>query len=127
VLIATTYEHHLVVVGADAAIPEIREVLQSVTRDGDAGSFFECSPEEGEAALLHRYVAGGAPARYSLIHAKETGGLVTFDVALPRNYSKWYAFLPDDLLDQLACTVSFRTFYVPRFSLGLCREGGCGS
>ena len=96
-----TYEHHLVVVGADAAIPEIREVLQSVTRDGDAGSFFECSPKEGEAALLHRYVAGGAPARYSLIHAKETGGLVTFDVALPRNYSKWYAFLPEDLLDQL--------------------------
>ena len=35
-----TYEHHLVVVGADAAIPEIREVLQSVTREGDAGSFF---------------------------------------------------------------------------------------
>ena len=34
------FEHHLVVVGADAAIPEIREVLQSVTRDGDAGSFF---------------------------------------------------------------------------------------
>ena len=65
----------LVVVGADAAIPEIREVLQSVTREGDAGSFFECSPEEGEAALLHRFVAGGAPARYSLIHGKETGGL----------------------------------------------------
>ena len=56
---------------ADAAIPEIREVLQSVTREGDAGSFFECSPEEGEAALLHRFVAGGAPARYSLIHAKK--------------------------------------------------------
>ena len=53
---------------------------------------FECSPEEGDAALLHRLVAGGSPARYNLIHAKETNGMVTFDVALPRNYAKWYSF-----------------------------------
>ena len=112
---------------ADAAIPEIREVLQSVTREGDAGSFFECSPEEGEAALLHRFVAGGAPARYSLIHGKETGGLVTFDVALPRNYSQMVCVFTRGSARSIGSTVSVRTFYVPRFSLGLCREGGCGS
>jgi D-lactate dehydrogenase len=28
--------------------------------------------------------------------------MVTFDVALPRNYSKWHEFLPEDLLDQCA-------------------------
>ncbi|MDG1215023.1 MAG: D-lactate dehydrogenase, partial [Luminiphilus sp.] len=78
------YEHHLIVIGADAAIAEIRQVLHEVTRQGNAGAFFECSPKEGDAALLHRLVAGGSPARYNLIHAKETGGMVTFDVALPR-------------------------------------------
>jgi D-lactate dehydrogenase len=97
-----TYEHHLIIVGADSAISEIRDVLQTVTNDGDAGAFFECSPTEGESALLHRLVAGGAPARYNLIHAKETNGMVTFDVALPRNYAMWHRFLPEDLLEQVA-------------------------
>jgi D-lactate dehydrogenase len=96
------YEHHLILVGADTAIAEIRQVLHDVTRAGDTGAFFECSPKEGDAALLHRLVAGGSPARYNLIHAKETNGMVTFDVALPRNYSNWYEFLPKDLLDQCA-------------------------
>ena len=89
-------------VGADTAIAEIRQVLHDVTRERDAGAFFECTPKEGDAALLHRLVAGGSPARYNLIHAKETNGMVTFDVALPRNYSKWHEFLPKDLLDQCA-------------------------
>ena len=96
------YEHHLILVGADAAIAEIRQVLHDVTRVGDVGAFFECSPAEGDAALLHRLVAGGSPARYNLIHAKETNGMVTFDVALPRNYPQWHTFLPEDLLDQCA-------------------------
>ena len=98
----TAYEHHLIVVGADGAIADIRQVLHEVTRDSQDGAFFECSPKEGEAALLNRLVAGGSPARYNLIHAKETNGMVTFDVALPRNYAKWYEFLPEDLLDQCA-------------------------
>ena len=97
-----TYEHHLIVVGADQAIGEIRQVLHDVTRENDAGAFFECSPKEGDAALLNRLVAGGSPARYNLIHGKETNGMVTFDVALPRNYAKWYEFLPEDLLEQCA-------------------------
>ena len=97
-----TYEHHLILVGADTAIAEIRQVLHEVTRASDTGAFFECSPKEGEAALLHRLVAGGSPARYNLIHAKKTNGMVTFDVALPRNYPQWHTFLPEDLLDQCA-------------------------
>ena len=96
------YEHHLIAVGADQAIGEIRQVLHEVTRENDAGAFFECSPKEGDAALLNRLVAGGSPARYNLIHGKETNGMVTFDVALPRNYAKWYEFLPEDLLEQCA-------------------------
>ena len=96
------YEHHLIVVGADQAIGEIRQVLHEVTRENDAGAFFECSPKEGDAALLNRLVAGGSLARYNLIHGKETNGMVTFDVALPRNYAKWYEFLPEDLLEQCA-------------------------
>ena len=97
-----TYEHHLILVGADTAIAEVRQVLHDVTREAATGAFFECSPKEGDAALLHRMVAGGSPARYNLIHAKETNGIITFDVALPRNYAKWYEFLPEDLLDQCA-------------------------
>ena len=77
-------------------------MLHDVTREGYAGAFFECSPKEGDAALLHRMVAGGSPARYNLIHAKETNGILAFDVALPRNYASWYEFLPEDLLDQFA-------------------------
>ncbi|MEK9990631.1 MAG: D-lactate dehydrogenase [Halieaceae bacterium] len=96
------YEHHLIVIGADAAIAEIRQVLHDVTRQGKSAAFFECSPKEGDAALLHRLVAGGSPARYNLIHDKDTNGMVTFDVALPRNYAKWYEFLPEDLLEQCA-------------------------
>ena len=104
------YEHHLIVVGADGAIKEIRGVLQSVIEGHGVGAFFECTPKEGEAALLHRYVAGGAPARYNLIHAEKSGGMVTFDVALPRNYLRWYELLPEDLLEQLAASYRLAHF-----------------
>ena len=51
--------------------------------------------------------------------------MVTFDVALPRNYAKWYEFLPKDLLDQ--CAAPYRgSRYNAMCSLGLL-EGGGGS
>ena len=52
------YEHHLIVVGVDQAIGEIRQVLHEVTWESDAGAFLML-PKEGDAALLNRLVAGG--------------------------------------------------------------------
>jgi hypothetical protein len=35
------------------------------------GDFFECTPDEGEKAFLHRFAAAGAAIRYRAIHHRE--------------------------------------------------------
>ena len=37
------------------------------------GDFFECTEEEGDKAILHRFVAAGAIGRYHIMEAKRMG------------------------------------------------------
>ena len=92
-------------------IDETRQLLDSQFADTDAGEYFECSDREGKAAQLHRFVAGGASARYNIVHAKDSGGLMPLDVALPRNCDDWHSILPDDVLEQLAAPFQLSHFF----------------
>ncbi len=97
------YEHHMIISASDNSIEETRELLEkSFTGDENKRAYFECSYSEGKAALLHRYVAGNAPARYQILHADESGELLPLDVALPRNCETWHEILPKEILCQMA-------------------------
>ena len=105
------YEHHMIILASDHSIKETRELLEkSFTDDDDKRAYFECNDTEGKAALLHRYVAGNAPARYQILHADESGELLPLDVALPRNCETWYEILPKEILCQMAETFQMSHF-----------------
>ena len=97
------YEHHMIILASDNSIKETKELLaKSFSGDDGDHAYFECTDSEGKAALLHRYVAGNAPARYQILHAEDSGELLPLDVALPRNCDTWYEILPQEILCQMA-------------------------
>ena len=101
----------MIILASDHSIQETKELLQqSFARTDDECSYFECSESEGKAALLHRYVAGNAPARYQILNANESGELLPLDVALPRNCETWYEILPQEILCQMAETFQMSHF-----------------
>jgi len=95
------YQHHWIVEMSDDGVDEARSYLTEFFRTRE-GNFFECTPQEGDKAILHRFVAGGAIGRYQAMHAKDVGGLMTIDVAFPRNEKEWFETLPPELDDLIA-------------------------
>jgi len=90
------YEHHLLIrMGADG-IDEARAYLASIfpTANGD---FFECTPEEGAAAFLHRFAVAGAAVRYREVHPETVEDIVALDIALRRNDADWFERLPPEI------------------------------
>lgn len=95
------YQHHWILEMSGDGIEEAREYLQTFFKT-HRGSYFECTSEEGEKAILHRFVAGGAIGRYYALKKKHVGAMMTVDVALRRNEAAWFEKLPkdiDDLID----------------------------
>ena len=96
------YEHHMILLTSDQSIEETREFLEKSWQNNEEHAYFECSETEGKAALLHRYVAGNAPARYQTLNQEASGELLPLDVALPRNCETWHEILPENILSQMA-------------------------
>jgi D-lactate dehydrogenase len=90
------FEHHLILKMADDGIEEARDYLKSIfpSRNGD---FFECTPDEGEKAFLHRFAAAGAANRYRAIHERQVENILALDVALRRNDEQWFEKLPPEI------------------------------
>ncbi|BBB27112.1 D-lactate dehydrogenase [Amphritea japonica] len=111
------FEHHLMVKANDGAIAETRQLLQeyygadSSSNSKRNGEWFTCTDKEGDAAQLHRFVAGGASARYAIVHADEVEGLMPLDVALPRNTEDWHQLLSQEVLDKLAAPFQLSHFF----------------
>ena len=82
-------------------ISEARTYLSEFFKTNE-GDYFECTQEEGEKAILHRFVAGGAIGRYKALKGDTVGAMMTVDIALRRNEVKWFEELPkeiDDLIE----------------------------
>jgi len=95
------YQHHWILEMSGEGIEEARTYLKDFFAEQE-GDYFECTPEEGEKAILHRFVAGGAIGRYHIMHRNQVGAMMTVDVALRRNEAEWFEQLPaeiDDLID----------------------------
>ncbi|WP_340680724.1 D-lactate dehydrogenase [Paraglaciecola sp.] len=95
------YQHHWILEMNNDGVDEARVYLQTFFQKNE-GDYFECTPEEGEKAILHRFVAGGAIGRYHIMNSNELGALMTLDVALRRNDSQWFETLPAEIEEQIA-------------------------
>lgn len=94
------YQHHWILEMSNDGVDEARAYLTEFFKTNE-GSFFECTEEEADKAILHRFVAGGAIGRYHIMNSKDVGAMMTIDVALRRNDPDWFEVLPKEIDDQI--------------------------
>ena len=90
------YQHHWIIEMSGDGIAEARSYLKNFFKDNE-GDYFECTQREGEKAILHRFVAGGAIGRYHLLKSRHVGAMMTVDIALRRNERQWFEQLPTEI------------------------------
>ena len=90
------FEHHLLLRMGGGGIAEARAYLGGLFPSA-AGDFFECDPEEGKAAFLHRFAVAGAAVRSRAVHPDEVEDIVALDIALRRNDRDWVERLPPEI------------------------------
>ncbi|WP_334056346.1 D-lactate dehydrogenase [Alteromonas sp. S005] len=94
------YQHHWILEMSNDGVDEAKSYLDEFFKTNEGG-YFECTEEEADKAILHRFVAGGAIGRYHVMHSKEVGAMMTIDVALRRNDPDWFEVLPKEIDDQI--------------------------
>ena len=94
------YEHHWIIEMSDDGIDEAKSYFDNFFIDNE-GAFFECTKKESKKAILHRFVAASAIARYHAMNQKESGEMMSMDIAFPRNEKNWFENLPSDIDNQL--------------------------
>ena len=94
------FEHHWIIELSDEGIDEGRHYFEEFFKVNE-GSFFECTKKESQKAILHRFVAASAIARYHALHQKKSGEMMSVDIALPRNEKDWFETLPPEIDDLL--------------------------
>ena len=104
------FEHHLMLKMSDEGIEEARAFLSTIFPSAQ-GAFFECTPEEGTKAFLHRFAAAGAAIRYRAVHREIVEDMVALDVALPRNCTEWFERLPPDIESKLLHKLYYGHFF----------------
>ena len=90
------YEHHWVIEMSDEGIDEANEYFEKFFADNE-GSFFICTEIEAKKAILHRFVIASATPRFFAMNQKKLGGLMSLDIALPRNEKEWFEVLPPEM------------------------------
>lgn len=90
------YEHHLILKVADETV-EFTSGLFDELFPSVAGAVLECSADEAQKALLHRFAVAGAAVRYRALNPDLVEDIVALDVALPRNARDWFERLPGDI------------------------------
>ena len=116
------YEHHWVIEMSDEGIEEAKAYFEKFFKENE-GNFFECTNKEAKKAILHRFVAASAVGRYYAINKNKSGGMMSMDIAFPRNEKDWFEKLPpeiDDLLEMklyyghLFCHVLHQNYIVKK-------------
>ncbi|TCK01703.1 D-lactate dehydrogenase [Volucribacter psittacicida] len=96
------YEHHLIVKMGGEGVQEARDYLKDYFKDSSKGNYFECDPEQSQAAMLHRFAVASAAVRYRAIHDKEVEDIVALDIALRRNDNQWFETLPAEIDNKIS-------------------------
>lgn len=106
------YEHHLLLKVSADGLQEAKDYLQQFFADKAQkdGAFFECTPDEGKKAFLHRFAAAGAAIRYRAVNPKTVEDIVALDIALRRNDTQWVEHLPDAMQKQILAPLYYGHF-----------------
>ena len=104
------YEHHLILCMGDEGIEEAKEYLEKNWAKDSDGGYIECTKEEGDKAILHRFAAGGATGRYAVMNEDSISGILPLDIALRRNDTQWVETLPKEVADNIEITLHYGHF-----------------
>lgn len=104
------YEHHLILKVADDGLDFAHTLLRRLFPSAD-GDMFECSADEAERAMLHRFAVAGAAVRYRTLYPDLVEDIVALDVALPRNARDWVERLPEDVEDLIVGKLYYGHFF----------------
>jgi len=104
------FDHHLIFKTSSHSTGEMRALLQSVFSSSD-GDFFQCAPNEANAAFLHRFVIAGAAVRFREIHHSQVEDILALDIALCRNDQDWLERLPDHLSEAFSHKLYYGHFF----------------
>ena len=118
------YEHHLMLKVTGPGIEATRRHLASVFPSAN-GDFFECAPEEGAKAFLHRFAAAGAAVRYRAMHRETVEDIVALDIALRRNERDWFEVLPEDISASILIKMYYGHFFCHVFHQDYIVHKGC--
>ncbi|MDO4696345.1 MAG: D-lactate dehydrogenase [Neisseria sp.] len=119
------YEHHLIVKMGGSGIREARDYLQQYFGDLSKGAYFECNPEESQAAMLHRFAVASAAVRYRAVHDREVEDIVALDVALRRNDREWQEILPPEIDNKISHKLYYGHFMCHVFHQDYIVKKGC--
>ena len=88
------FEHHLILKVSAGQSAQTEAILNDVPgKDG----WFLCDAAEAKKALLHRFAAAGAAARYGAVHPGKVEDILALDIALRRNDEEWFEELPEEI------------------------------
>jgi D-lactate dehydrogenase len=104
------FAHHLLLRMSGAGIAEARNWLTQNFRAA-GGDFFECTPQEGAKAFLHRFAVAGAANRYRAMHRGTVEDIVALDIALRRDDTAWEEHLPDDVAAPILLKLYYGHFF----------------
>ena len=90
------FEHHWIIEMTDEGINEA-EIYFNDFFNVKEGDYFECTKKEARKAVLHRFVAASAIGRYHSLNENTTGGMLSMDIAFPRNEKNWFEKLPTEI------------------------------
>lgn len=105
------YEHHLLLKMADDGIEEASAFLKDYFQEANEGDYFECTPNEGSKAFLHRFAAAGAAVRYRAIHDQQVEDIIALDIALKRNEQQWTETLPAAMDQKIITKLYYGHFF----------------
>lgn len=108
------YTHHLVLKVDAAGLDGARKIVGEVLQAGD-GAAFECTQDEADKAMLHRFVVASAAVRYQAVRRGEFASLVSLDVALPRNALVWEGAGEDAAPGSIAARLVYGHFFCQVF------------
>jgi D-lactate dehydrogenase len=118
------YEHHLILKMRDKGIDEARAYLDTHF-SGEGNSYFECTPDEGKLAELHRFAAAGAAIRYQAVNSDMVEEILALDIALPRNCESWVEIFPNEISSQLVHSLYYGHFMCHVFHQDYIVKKGC--
>lgn len=105
------FDHHLIIKMGGDGVAEARTYLQNLFSGSQNGAFFECNPQEAQAAMLHRFAVASAAVRYRAVHADEVAEILALDIALRRNDENWYETLPENIDRQISHKLYYGHFF----------------